>query len=214
MNNAHILIKKGMMRMKHISTFSDKNKTRTSLWAYMLIVMTGISVGSFMIKNNNMAGSVFVNQYFISVNDKLSVFTLARGTFISSLIFTSAAFFFGLCALGKPFGVMLLLYRSAGIGVSVALVYSCMSKASILALLITILPKAIAFSVLAILTVRETFRSSHNIFMFCIKDEVFSESKQSFRLYCIKFIVLIILSLIISAADGGLNYLYAYLMRQ
>ncbi|WP_028516669.1 hypothetical protein [Ruminococcus flavefaciens] len=200
--------------MKHISTFSDKNKPRTSLRVYILIVMAGIAVGSFMIKNNNISDLVFVNQYFIPVNDSLSVFALARGTFVSSLIFTSAAFFFGLCAFGKPFGAMLLLYRSAGIGLSVALVYSCMSKASIFTLIITILPKAIAFSVLAILTVRETFRNSHSIFMFCIKDEAFSENTQGFRLYCIKFIVLIILSLIISVADGGLNYLYVYIMRQ
>ena len=166
-----------------------------------------------MIKYKGIACSVLVNQYFIPVNDRISVFALARGTFISSVVFTSSAFFFGLCALGKPFGVLLLLYRGAGIGAAVALVYSCMGKASFLALLITILPKAALFSVLAIITVRETFRRSGNIFMYCIKEEAYSENVQSFRLYCIKFIVLILLSLIISAADAGLNYLYAYIMR-
>lgn len=214
MNNAHILYKKGMMRMKHISTFYENNDKRTSLFVYTLLVIAGIAVGSLMIKNRDTAYSFLVNQYFVSTGDELSVFTLARGTFISSLIFTAAAFFFGLCALGKLFGAVLLLYRGAGIGVSVALMYSCMGKAAFLPVLITVLPKAVAFSVLSILTIRETFRRSHSIFMYCIKDEVCSDDAQSFRLYCVKFIVLILLSLIISAADGGLNYLYFKIIRQ
>lgn len=203
-----------MMRMKHISTFSDKTVSRTSLGAYIPVIMAGIAIGSLMIKNRTLASSVFINQYFISANAGLSAFSLALGSFLSSLAFTAAAFFFGLCALGKPFGALLLMYRGAGIGVSVALVYSCMGKNALLPLLVTILPKAVAFSISAILTVREVFRSSHIIFMYCIKGDTFTENTHSFRLYCIKFIVLILLSLIISAADGGLNYLCVNIIRQ
>jgi hypothetical protein len=199
--------------MKHISTFSENNKTRTSFWVYTFIIIIGIALGSLMIKNKGLADSILINLFFKSANNGISVLELVIGDFISALIFTLSAFFFGLCVLGAPFDVLLLLCRGAGMGASVAFIYSCADKASFGLLLITILPKAVVFSIMAVVTVRESLSYSRNIFMYCIKAENYSGHLQSFRFYCIKFIVLIFLSLIISAVDGGLNYLYNSIIR-
>ncbi len=190
--------------MKHISTFSENSRNRTSLFPYLSLIITGVVIGSFMAESSA-AELSFFNQYFVPSDNNMSVFVHIKGTFVWSAIFTGCVFCIGLCAIGKLLGILGLLYRGAGIGMSVSYVYASCGKESLLSVA-AMLPKAVAFSVVAALSVREALRSSRNIFNYCMKGEVCNDNTLWFRSYCIKFIVLMILSLFISAADGGLNY--------
>ena len=69
-----------------------------------------------------------------------------------------------------------------------------------------ILPKAVAVIIISVLAVRELFRSSGAIFAFIVRGDTHDDSRRSFRLYCIKFAVLTVISLLISIADAALNY--------
>jgi hypothetical protein len=135
-----------------------------------------------------------------------------RTTFLSLVLFVFAAFLFGLSAVGQPFGLALLIYRGIGIGVSVTTLYAVFGTGSVMRVLVLVFPKALAVSAISVLAVRETVRSSNSLLSYCVKSE-HDDNRNSIRLYSLKFVVLILLSLLISAADGGVNYLYSAVSR-
>ena len=88
--------------MKTVSTIALR---RTSLSIYILFIITGVVIGSFIAKYTSLPSYVTVNQFFLLPKDGFNVFQLITGTFITSLCFVTAAFFFGLCVVGQPFSV-------------------------------------------------------------------------------------------------------------
>ena len=201
------------MRVKQISTFSENNRNRTSLLPYLSLIIIGVIIGSFMNGRSFFSNSTFIEQCFIPSDNNTSVFILIKETFLWAMIFTVCAFCIGLCAFGIIPGVILLLYRGAGIGMSISCIYTDYGRASLFPAA-AVIPKAAAFSVIAAMSVRESFKFSRGILNYCIKGDICADKAGSFRLYCVKFIVLIILSLFISAADGGLNYILAKVIQQ
>lgn len=200
--------------MKHINTISYRADRRTSLVLFILLVILGITAGSvYAVKNTN-GLSPWIHQYFAPLSDGETVFSLMSHTFFSASLFSIAAFILGLFAVGQPLGAAMLIYRGVGIGASVASMYLMYGKSAALPVMILVLPKALAFSAIAILSVRELMRSSKALLTFCLGGDVRDDSRRGFRLYCIKFIVLIFLSLIISAADGALSCIMAGVLRQ
>ena len=205
------LHKKGMMHMKHISTFNS-TRSGTSCFVYVIFIIIGVAAGSFIAIKHSIVGSVWIEQGFMPVTG-CSVYAVIRNTFLSLTLFVSAAFLFGLSAVGQPFGLALLVYRGIGIGASVTTVYALMGKKALLRVLVLVFPKALAVTAISVLAVRETFRSSNYLLSYIAKRNERDDNRNSIKLYGLKFIVLILLSLLISAADGGINYLYSAVSR-
>lgn len=199
--------------MKHIKTVSYREKHGTSLALYILLIILGIAAGSVYAVGSGDGVSPWIHQFFAPLSEGETVLRLMSHTFFSSSVFSAAAFIIGLSAVGQPFGAAMLIYRGVGIGASVALMYLTYGKAAIMPVLLMVLPKALAVSAIAILSVRELMRSSGAILTFCLSGEVRDDSRRGFRLYCIKFFVIILLSLIISAADGTLSCIMASVLR-
>ena len=195
--------------MKQISTFNNK-KDGTSLLFYMIFVIIGIAIGAFIAGKSWLSASVWVNQMLytqsFSWRDSLH-------TFVSLLLFLGAAYLAGLFAFGRACGLALLMYRGIGIGVSAALMYVMYGKAAVLPVVFTFLPRASASAFIAAVAVRESVRNSRAILAFCMNEYDSSENSVSFKLYCLRFIVLIIFSILISAADGAVIHLYSSLSR-
>lgn len=201
------------MHMKHISTFNS-TRTGTSFRVYMIFIIIGVAVGSFITVKHNISGSLWITQGFMSVGGDVPIYTVMKRDVLSLILFVSAAFLLGLSAVGQPVGLAMLIYRGIGIGASSATVYALLGKKGLLHIAALIIPKALAFSVISILAVRELIRSSNLLFGFYFKRDIRDDNRNSVRLYAVKFIVLIIMSLFISAADGGARYLYSAVGRQ
>ena len=195
--------------MKQISTFNNK-KGGTSLLFYMVFIIIGIAIGAFIAEKSRLSASVWVNQilftHSFSCRDSLH-------TFISLLLFLGAAYLAGLFAFGRACGLALLIYRGIGIGVSAALMYVMYGKGAVLPVVFTFLPRAAAVAFIAAVAVRESVRNSRAILAFCMNRYDGSENSVSFKLYCLRFIVLIIFSILISAADGVVIHLYSSFSR-
>ena len=129
------------------------------------------------------------------------------------ILFLFAAFLAGLSAVGQPFGLLLLVYRGVGIGVSAGAMYALRGQDAILPVIITFLPIASAVSVISALAVRESVRNSGIIFSFCLSRSEDSYDRPSFRLYCVRFIVLIIFSIFASAVNEVIIRLYISVRR-
>ena len=194
-----------MIYMKQISTISEK---RTSLTVYMFFIAVGIVIGTFLAKSPSLAGNKLINQYFMVPNEGVRISSLISGTFLLSFFIIVMAFFFGSSAFGQPFGIFLLLYRGIGIGISASSMYISSGAAAIIPVAVTVLPKAVAFSVIAALAVRENIHYSCHILSHCFFNREYETIKGGLKLWSIKLIVLIVLSLIISSADGTIYFFF------
>lgn len=205
------LHKKGMMHMKHISTFNN-TRSGTGFFVYVIFIIAGVILGSLLAAKHHGAVSVWIEQGFMPVTG-CSVYAVIRNTFLSLTFFVSAAFMLGLSAVGQPFGLALLIYRGIGIGVAVTTLYALFGTGTVMRVLVLVFPKALAVSAISVLAVRETVRSSNSLLSYLAKRNERDDNRNSIRLYGLKFVVLILLSLLISAADGGVNYLYSAVSR-
>ena len=196
--------------MKQISTFNNK-KDRTNLCFYMIFIIIGIAAGAVIAGKSKLSGSILINQslctQYFSWKDSLN-------TFVSLLIFLAAAYFAGLFAFGRACGLAMLIYRGMGIGVSAAMMYVIYGKGAVIPVVLTFLPRAAAAAFIAAVAVRESVRNSRAILAFCMNRYDSSENCIRFKLYCLRFIGLIIFSIFFSAADGAIVHLYSSMLRQ
>ena len=206
--HAYPLKRKDRCIMKHIVKITDRNRTRTSFVTLYGLVIIGIIIGSMYAVKGEHSDSVWANQYFMPLYSGDTLFAVLRNTFISAALAIFIAFWGGLSAVGQPLGAVLLIFRGFGIGVSAAMLYSLCGIKAVPSVIVLILPKAVSVIVVTVLAVRELFRSSGALFAFVIKGEQHEDSRRTFRLYCIKFSVLLLISFFIAAADAALNYFF------
>lgn len=172
----------------------------------------GVAIGS--LPAVNMAGdcSPWVHQYFSPSLCGDTVSAIFTRTLLSSLIFLAAAFLSGTFVFGQPVGAALLVYRGVGIGASVSAMYAAGGLRSLPAVVVLILPFALADLFVAVIAVREVLRSSSDLLRFMVSGEKRSSERSSFRLYCIKFAVLALISFIISLAVPLMSYVFGGLL--
>lgn len=153
--------------------------------------------------------SYWLHQYFAPVFSGINLFEYMRSGILISIAFTAVVFLLGFFAFGQPFGIVLLIYRGFGIGASAAFMYTLYGGKAFGLILITVLPKAAALTFIAVLAVRELIRAS--VFsLSCWFFENGNESKRmSIQLYCLKFIVLAVMVIIVAAADAAVNFAFA-----
>jgi len=176
-----------------------------------IAVIFGIAVGTFFQTVSADCSQPLIHQYFAPIYSGNTVLEVFRNTFVSSAVFTAIAFLIGTSAVGLPFGIAMLIYRGFGIGVSSTLMFALNGKGAFPAVAIMILPKAMAVTVVSVLAVRELIRSSSRLFVFW-KDGNDEGERKTVRLYIVKFIVLIVISIIIAAADSVINYVFSGLL--
>jgi len=188
------------------SNHSEQNSRNKGFLILFATVTAGILIGAIYGTGHSVT-SPFIHQYFLPECSGSTIYEVFRNTFLSLGIFTATAFLMGLSALGQPFGLLMLLYRGFGIGVSVSSAYLSKGVHGIPTVLILILPECIAVTFISVLAVRELMRLSKSMFMFMISDA--SHTEKTFRLYCLEFLVLIVISLIIAVLATVLNYIFS-----
>lgn len=195
--------------MKQISTFNSQ-KDGTSLFFYMIFIIIGIAAGAFIAGRYQFSDTVWIDQ---SLFTRAFSLRSSLNTFVSLFLFLAAAYLAGLFAFGRACGLALLIYRGIGIGASAAMMYDVYGTNGVLPVMFTFLPRAASAAFIAALSVRESNRNSRAILAFCTNKINSSENYISFKLYCLRFIVLIIFSIFISAADGAILHLYSSFRR-
>jgi len=115
-----------------------------------------------------------------------------------------------LSAFGQPLGIALIIYRGFGIGAASAALYSAYGSSAVLKVLVLLLPKALAVTLVSVLAVRELMRASQCVLRFWTYGGIPDERSADLRRYSLKFAVLMLISLLISLADGAVFALYCH----
>jgi hypothetical protein len=178
-----------------------------------MTVIVGITVGAFLRAAHeidwNLQEKWWLHQFFSPYYSGNTLFEVFKNDFLLSAIVLSAVLSFGFFAIGQPLGVMILIMRGVGIGVSIADIYIQSGTDGILPVLVMVIPKAVVLSFILSLAVREMFRMSYSLLVFLFRNGSFDEKiRQNVRLYFIRFAVLFILSTVVAVADAAANYFF------
>lgn len=194
-----------MICMKYIGTI---NKKRTSLFIYILFIITGIVIGSFYSIKHDISSFYIVDQGLLLLGKDISAAKAFLTVFIPSAVLLLTAFLSGLSAVGQPIEFFILVYVGSGIGATVTSLYMNSGFSAVIPVAVMILPKAVAFSALTAISVREAVQFSSDMMHYCIYREENATESLSFKAYSIRFIVLFVLSLAISVCDIVISYFF------
>lgn len=194
--------------MKHVGYIKTKD-VRPLFTKLLILTAVGIAAGSVYQSVRSPESSAWIHQYFAPVYRETDLFEyMCRGFGISSL-FLTVAFFMGFFALGQPVCCFLIAVRGFGIGASGAMMYAFHGAKAVMGMLFFVLPKAVFSVLVCVLAMKEAMKASSYTLSGWMSEGFTEHKKTDFKLYCIKFFVLIILSLIISAMDAAINFVFA-----
>lgn len=192
--------------MKHTAYIATDRKGKSSFWLLGTEIV-GIVIGSALVSSGKIPERLMA--LFCPAMCGETLMDVFSGTLILSVIFLTAAFLSGLFAFGQVTAVGLITAAGAGFGSSAAMIYAEKSFAALPAVLLLHLPKTLGLSAVIFLAVRETLRSSTAVLRGLTSG---GQEGGTLKLYCVKFIVLLLISLLISAVDALLNYVFACLV--
>lgn len=176
------------------------------------VVIVGITVGSLMAVRINFiefSGNPWLHQYFNPVYSGNTVLEVFKNTLYPMALFLAAVFVLGFFSVGQPLALGLLIYKGIGIGISAGLMYVSSGAEAIIPVLVLVVPKALAVTFISVLSVRESMRLSGIQFCFLFREKTPEEKMHStIKLYCIKFIVLMLFAAAEAVADSLMNYIF------
>lgn len=187
--------------MKRTVYISEKGIGKWIIPLYIAEI-AGMAIGSFMavhFRDTEILQEFLCPELFGGT--ALEIFS---GTFFTLIIFLLLSFFFGICAFGQPFGIVLIMALGAELSCSVAMIYAEKGIGGLPAVLLLCMPKIATVSAVGILSVRELIRTSTGIF----KSIISASDPPCFRNYCMRFGVLAVAVLIISLADALINHFF------
>ncbi len=124
----------------------------------------------------------------------------------SSLLLGCAVFLSGFSAVGQPFAVFFLLFRAAGLGMSMGYFYAVLNGTGILLALFLLLPAGALSGYALLLACREALRMSGRFFAAMTREAAISP--RAFRMYGVKFLIIGLMLVLAALLDAGCTRLF------
>lgn len=194
--------------MKCIGNLTGSQSRRALNTLLCLVAVAGVISGAVYGASHNAAENVLLSQNYLAFLKGRGALCIIRDTFIVSVAYIAVAYLAGLFAFGQPLGAVLMIYRGFGAGASSAMLYSTYGTAAVTKVFVMLLPYSMAVIAVSVVTVRELMRASGSVLRIWVTGENRNEKVIDLRLYSLKFAVLLIISLILSLAEGALYLVY------
>lgn len=202
-------------------------RNRLLLLLFMLLLL-GELIGSFMMRGTELSASgtlPFLTQGFLAARGEQSLLETFTSSLSSSALLMLPAFLLGFCAIAQPVIVFLPLFRGLGLGLSMAYLYAAYGWRGVFACLVLILPNAVLSSLAILMACREALRMSA-LFLSCAfgtgsppadpEGEPVPypaggrvDMRLAFRLYLVKFALLLGVAVAASLVDSVFTFLFA-----
>ncbi len=200
------------MAMFNFHSVTQKFKLNNINWLQYLLVglfLIGLVFGSITVKNSDNFIIAKINEFYINyLNSKnnLDWFSL----FLNTLLLTSTAiiisFFTGLCAIGIPIIAVLPFLSGSLIGVVSGYIYETYLLKGLGYCGIIIFPTAAIAVGAIIMSCKESIDMSKNMLTLLVRGR--GQGNQSFKNYCIKFLVFVIIVIIAALVQTVLTKLF------
>ena len=194
--------------MKYIRTDLSSNRKDSGIILLLAAVCAGIAAGSVIRTSLGSCSSPLLHQYFLPPESGYPVTKIFGQTLLSAVVFLVLDFSAGLSVSGLAAAPLMLIWRAAGVGFSVASMYSERGIKALLPVLILVLPYSLCSAAVSVLASREAFRFSARLASFAAYGRIYDDECHQFRSYCIKFLVLLLMSVLSSAVCMAADYLF------
>ena len=132
-----------------------------------------------------------INDDFLSSRLSSGLGPMILKSFGTGALFMAAVFLLGLCALGQPFTVLVLVCRAVGIGAAAASVFSAYGKEGLKVFSFLLLPESAAGLMILILAARESISMSGIVFKTLTGSTTDRQLCDITKLYSVKMLVLL-----------------------
>ncbi|MGN0612259.1 MAG: hypothetical protein ACI4JB_00020 [Porcipelethomonas sp.] len=197
------------MKISDGTCFTNSQKRRICLGAFLLLVFGGIIGGTVVVcasdSVNWLNRLLFTHNMYKSAEGLLTIRQFLR-SLVPILVLLAVQFFSGFFAFGQAFAAVTAVSRGAAAGISAALVYLAMGKGGFFAVLLTVFPFAVTSAAVIILGARESAKLSGQIAKFSFFGESGENTSPDVKLYSLKFGVLAVFGIVLSAADVLISY--------
>lgn len=196
------------MVYKHKRNITTLLKSNILLIIISAVLLLGMMIGSFSVnicEDNNYYGiSDYFKSYilFLNENDFFGVFLNSIFMFVL-LIFIN--YILGLCVIGNFISIFIFFIFSFGVGSVSGFLYKIYSLNGVCFFSLIILPGLFLFTINYILSLKQSFCFSRELFKL-VKSE--NSVSVNFKSYSIKFLIHFILSLIICLINTFFSYTF------
>ena len=177
----------------------------------MLAALLGVLFGTLIycyVSGDMLSSIVMMREGFIEERLSLDFGSALLKSFFTGLLFMATVYLLGLCALGQPFTVTVLVYKAVGIGAAAASVFSAYGRDGITLFAFLLLPEGAAGLLLVILAARESITMSGIVFKMLISDNNDRHMADITKLYSVKLLILLAGTGAASLIQTWLTYLY------
>ena len=181
------------------------------MYVLFIVCLSGVLAGTLICINSGESdfskANTIISCFFSNRLGQTFIGTVVN-SFSSTFVLLLICFFLGFGALFQPLEFAAVFFRGLGIGFTISEIIWLYRLQGLLAAAVLLIPYAIASSIIFIAAAKEALWMSNSI-----AGIVFFHSNQyspvDYRLYMKKFIIMTILLVVISFADGIINYAFA-----
>ncbi|MDF2567696.1 MAG: hypothetical protein K0R90_1152 [Oscillospiraceae bacterium] len=180
----------------------------------VLIVMffIGMVYGAIVIRNGsqNLIGTLsFMTDGFVSKRSGQTLLSTLVGSFSSNFIFIFILFLMGFSAISQPFIFFSPCFYGLGVGLSMGYMYTYYGLKGVGFCGVMILPHACISALAIVLASKESIRLS-NLFLSSVIKKIEGEiSLKSIKLYCAKYLVILVFIIASAIIDSSFSFLFA-----
>ena len=170
----------------------------------LIFFAVGLILGAIIIKNNNsFVIDTFMDMFktYISVKKEQSIGLNFINSLTVNLAFILFSFILGLCAVGLPLISVLPLIKGIGIGMLSGFLYSNFALSGLGYCVLIIYPGLIPATFALMLSCSTGISSSYNM-LFSLSSSKSSKGELSLKFYCLKFLVIALITVFSSAIDA------------
>lgn len=175
-----------------------------------VVVLTGVFVGSLFyreISAMDFVETFSVADYFFNAENELYFWNGFFYSVIKNTVLLLLVFISGVCVIGQPMCIVVLLYKGITAGLTLAMIYSNGNIKIFLVSLLIIIPNVVVSTFVLILASREGIRYSNKLFRLVFMNRTEEGFDKNIRLYLLKFGILFVIITLLSLVESTLMIL-------
>jgi hypothetical protein len=163
----------------------------------------GMLLGASIIKDSTSSVTVKLVELFDRYRElrgHQSIISNFCGSMLTSLIFMSVTFIFGLCSIGVPLIGVVPVIRGLGLGMISGHLYSAYALNGLGYSLLVLYPGCLISILALLMCCNESVLMSQDMFAFMMNKP--TKNQSSIKMYCARYLVILIISAIGAATDA------------
>lgn len=199
------------MKISDRTNLTGTQRRKLSLGLLFLLMSGGVVAGTVMVCAADSPDTLnrgLFTQNLLKTPEIKTVIQIYLNAFLPLGTALLVQYLCGFSALGQILTAAGIVYRGVSTGIAASLFYMMLGIKGVAAILIMLFPFAAASAAILILGARESIKFSNLFMNFAFGKHDDEDRHPEIKLYTVKFVVLIIFSIVAAAADSVITYFF------